>query len=312
MLGEIDRQLQQTKEELKTAYQTERDLQQAKLQLEQQQNERKKWAEQARKAKGAVRRLSRISLRTILYWILGIGEEKRRQAEQKLLEAQNQYGNVSEATKRTETRVIRLKSQWTPIASLEEKYSHLLSQKEQVIVDRQGEQAKQLSQLTTKINQLRLDGRELKEAIAAGQRAVSALHQVQSDLDSAKGWGTWDILGGGIISTAIKHSRLDAAKQHTQAAQQRIAEFKAELADVGQHLSSALEVGGFLTIADYIFDGMIADFMMQSKINKSMAACKTALNEVLAVQTKCQDRLSQQDALYHRLVQQKQAFVEGA
>ena len=41
---------------------------------------------------------------------------------------------------------------------------------------------------------------------------LDSLDSVLSSLESAEGWGTWDLLGGGLISDLAKHSHIDDAK----------------------------------------------------------------------------------------------------
>ena len=54
--------------------------------------------------------------------------------------------------------------------------------------------------------------RETEEALRAGQEAHRQAQQVLDTLRSAKGWGVYDLLGGGMISGLIKHSRMDQAQ----------------------------------------------------------------------------------------------------
>lgn len=42
--------------------------------------------------------------------------------------------------------------------------------------------------------------REIDEAIFAGQRAYQAICEAESHLSSARGFGIWDMLGGGFVS----------------------------------------------------------------------------------------------------------------
>lgn len=67
------------------------------------------------------------------------------------------------------------------------------------------------------------------------------MEAVQS-LDKAEGWATWDMIGGGMISTAIKHSHLDDAKRQVHLAQNRLRNFESELADIQQHFHIKLEI----------------------------------------------------------------------
>lgn len=55
------------------------------------------------------------------------------------------------------------------------------------------------------------DMKEINEAIVAGERALNSLYHAQDKLNSAKGWGLLDLLGGGFITGMIKHSRIDDA-----------------------------------------------------------------------------------------------------
>ncbi len=42
--------------------------------------------------------------------------------------------------------------------------------------------------------------REIDEAIFAGQKAYQAICEAESHLSSARGFGIWDMLGGGFVS----------------------------------------------------------------------------------------------------------------
>ena len=49
---------------------------------------------------------------------------------------------------------------------------------------------------------------EVEEAIAAANRVLMNLRQAETALSSAGSWGIWDMLGGGMFTTWIKHSRI--------------------------------------------------------------------------------------------------------
>ena len=50
--------------------------------------------------------------------------------------------------------------------------------------------------------------REINEAVVAGERALGSLRTAKSKLDSARAWGIYDMLGGGFLSSMIKHGQL--------------------------------------------------------------------------------------------------------
>ena len=120
--------------------------------------------------------------------------------------------------------------------------------------------------------------RERREAIKAGERALDSLYGARKELDSAGNWGLLDLFGGGMLSTFVKHSRMDDARRYMERAQQDLRCFSRELADVSQSLQ--LEMGDFLSFADYFFDGFLADMMVQSRIREAQRQVNDAIYRV--------------------------------
>ena len=54
--------------------------------------------------------------------------------------------------------------------------------------------------------------KEIREARAAGERALDCLYAARDQLSSARNWGVVDLLGGGLISGLMKHSKLENAE----------------------------------------------------------------------------------------------------
>lgn len=121
---------------------------------------------------------------------------------------------------------------------------------------------------------------EIQEAILAGERALSSLYQAQRELKSAKNWGIYDMLGGGLLSTFIKHSRIDSASTCLEEAQTHLRKFQKELKDVQSFAEIHIEIGNFLTFADYFFDGLLIDCMVQSQIKEAQSQTEQAVSYV--------------------------------
>lgn len=92
---------------------------------------------------------------------------------------------------------------------------------------------------------------EVNEAISACDNALYYLNNAQHYLGSAGNWGIMDLLGGGFISTIVKHSKLDDAKAEMENAKYAVQTLKKELQDVGRIESININVGDFLTFADF-------------------------------------------------------------
>ena len=112
------------------------------------------------------------------------------------------------------------------------------------------------------------DRKERNEAIYAGEAALAALRRAQSELRSARNWGIYDILGGGLISSLIKHNKMNNADSYIREAQYKLERFHKELRDVHMNIGTDLATDDFITFADWFFDGLVADFVVQERINR--------------------------------------------
>lgn len=121
---------------------------------------------------------------------------------------------------------------------------------------------------------------EVREAIAAADMAIMSLERARKELDSARRWGLWDIFGGGLLSTLGKHSRMDEANAAMNEAKRHLRNLKRELLDVRVSEDFKLDVGNFLSFADYFFDGFVADFMVQSRINDALEQVEEAITKI--------------------------------
>lgn len=132
--------------------------------------------------------------------------------------------------------------------------------------------------------------RELQEAIKAGEQALKSLKAAREKLNSAKNWGMFDMFGGGFLSSVIKHSKMDDASVYIEDAKHSIQIFQRELQDINVPLDVKMEVGGFLSFADFFFDGFIVDYMVQSKISDSKEQIEDAIFRVesLLIELKAQ------------------------
>lgn len=122
--------------------------------------------------------------------------------------------------------------------------------------------------------------KEKQEAIEAGEQALRSLRQAKSDLNSARGWGIYDLLGGGMLSTLIKHSRMNRAEENISQAKLELSKFARELDDVQDITGVDFGIGDLATFADFFFDGMLADFYVQTKINNARAQVDEAIRRV--------------------------------
>ena len=107
---------------------------------------------------------------------------------------------------------------------------------------------------------------DLKCAEEAGVQALESLYIVRAKLNSAKKWGILDIFGGSMISTYMKHSRINEVEGMIEQARIRLTDFQKALRKVEVSPKLQTEISGFLTFADFAFDNPITDYLVQTKL----------------------------------------------
>ena len=125
--------------------------------------------------------------------------------------------------------------------------------------------------------------REIREAIQAGERVLASLRKAEEKLTSASNWGLWDIFGGGLISGIAKHNKMNEATSYMEEAKRHLQVFQKELQDVNGTYNLQLDIGGFLSFADFFFDGVIADYLVQTKINDAKIQVRDAIQSVSSI-----------------------------
>ena len=122
--------------------------------------------------------------------------------------------------------------------------------------------------------------KERLEAVSAGQRALDSLNLAKNELNSAKNWGIVDLIGGGFLSTLCKRSKMDQAQSYMDDAKSDLKRFQKELSDITDESNLNVQTGDFFTIADYFFDGLAADWLVQDRIKQAREQVDEAISRV--------------------------------
>ncbi|MEW9096969.1 MAG: hypothetical protein AB2417_17985 [Clostridiaceae bacterium] len=197
-------------------------------------------------------------------------EEQLEKERQEYLRAKLRYDECCSLVATLEKEIISYNEELNDYVNIELEYEKFMKKKERLILQGDDLDAKELIKLTEKVQDLKPNIKETKEAINAGEKVSEALERVLSSLKSAKDWGQWDILGGGFIATAAKHSKIDDAKSHVHEVQRLLGIFKRELSDIKLSSDMDINIGSFEKFADYFFDGLMFDWVVQSNINDSL------------------------------------------
>ena len=88
------------------------------------------------------------------------------------------------------------------------------------------------------------------------------------------------MIGGGFISSMVKHSKLKDAENSLEEARGKLSIFRRELEDVSSAPEFHLNVGGFLQFADIFLDNLFVDWAVQSKISDAKGQVDSAIHRI--------------------------------
>ena len=233
--------------------------------------------EAMREEQADVDRLEGRSLAAFFYNVVGKMDEKLTRERQEAYAARVRYDAAARELAGAEEDLARCQAELGTLDGCEERYAALLREKTQAVKAAGGAAAEQILRMEEREAYLESQERELGEASAAGQSAL------------ATAWGTWDLIGGGLIADLAKHSKLDEAQAAVEYLQSQLRAFRTELADVTISADFQVNIDGFLRFADYVFDGIFADWAVLDRINQAQAQVEDTRAQICAVL----DRLGQ-------------------
>ena len=226
-------------------------------------------AQSFRKEQDDVDKLKKGGVHAFLLTLIGHKEERLDKERREALAAKLQYDQARSDLEYLENKLNGLIRERDGLRDAPEQLEALWTEKAELVKTMGGQTGARLVELDRQLSDVTHQQKEVQEALSAGENAKRLLGQVQDDLDSARGWGTWDMLGGGLIATMAKYDRLDSAQSSIRAAQRALSDFRTELADVSQLQVPNIQIGEFATFADYFFDGIFSDWYVQSSIKKA-------------------------------------------
>jgi len=206
----------------------------------------------------------------------------------------------------------RIVDELVKIESCESEYEDLLNKKLKEINLEDKTTSEELKKLINRKESMKVNIIEIDEAIKAGEEALKAIENTIRELESAEGWGVVDILGGGLLTTAVKYSHVDEAGRHAEEAQRTLGKFKREMSDITMITGTEIAIGAFETFADYFFDGLIFDWVVQSEIGKSLDSVKNTKNQTDKAMSKLYEEKVTEEFMIKQLEDQINRIIENA
>lgn len=280
MLEQLNERLVIVKERQRKKVKWERELASYENELKTEQEKAKQCKEQLQLEEKDVEKLEGLSLSNLFHTLLLNKDEQLKREKQEALAAKLKYDTAVAAVSDIQEEIDQLKDHLASVRGVDDEYREILEEKAGLIRDQQSSLSEDLYALYEQEAEHKADLKELDEALQAGCSLIGALDRAVHSLKKAEGWGTWDMIGGGMMSTAMKHSHIDDARSHVHAAESKLRRFSKELDDLNTELAVDLDFSGLLTFADYFFDGLITDWVVQGKISDSLQQVNTQHNRV--------------------------------
>jgi len=234
-----------------------------------------------RKEQEDVGKLEGRSLANYFFQVVGKLDEKIDQERREAYAAKVKLDAAERELTDIVADIAEIQTQLNEIRITEVQYKEELEKKRTILKSSGSVAADQIIEIEQKIAALEAQKREIKEAISAGYSARSTADRILSELESADGWNTWDMFGGGgIITHMAKHSHLDEAQDLVSDLQSKLRRFKTELADIQITANMQVNIDGFLRFADYFFDGLFADWAVGDKISQSMNSVSSTKSQI--------------------------------
>ncbi|MGO4110059.1 hypothetical protein [Paenibacillus sp. YAF4_2] len=257
-----------------------------------------------------VTRLERKSWANLFHSIMGNKKERLEIERKEALAVALKLQEAQPAIIKLEQEILEISTKLAAVHEAMNAYKQVLLQKEQFLRSGDSTASGHLSELDESLFREQTDMKELREAASACRKLVEALSNASVKLDSAKDWGTYDMLGGGALSTSIKHSRMDEAQDYIHEAQHHLRQLQIELNDLKHTADLSVELGTMDKFADYFFDHLITDWIVQNQIKSSISDVNSQLSEATGLLVKLDNEVRASERRQEAIRQQRAAFIE--
>ena len=221
-----------------------------------------------------VDRLEQGSLAAFFLNVVGKKEEKLAKEQREAYQAAVKCDAAERELSEIELRLDRATEELVSLQDCEKEYEKLLQEKRADIERKRLPAAEAIINNEQRLFETERREKEITEAIAAGTKAKELAKAAHGSLDSADGWSTWDLFGGGLMSDMMKHSNIDEAQKSIEKLQVQLRNFKTELTDVRIEANITIDIDEMLKFADYVFDGLFADYAVKNRIEDAIGQVK--------------------------------------
>ena len=282
MLRDINIKINQIKEQVAEKKVLEKKLADLDENLKMHECELRDLEEILNKELNDVEKLKKLSLSSIMSTLMRNKEEKLDKEEKEYLMAKLKYDDCLSRLNSLKNSKSRIESRLSSLEDGEKRYGELLDTKLALInIYGNGNQKNILLSMENELDNYLKEMKDIEESIGAGKALYQEIGYTKEILQSAKNWGTLDLLGGDFISSMAKHQKVDEAQKQFARVSNLLVNFNKELEDINM---SSLNFSTSMKTFDIFFDNIFTDISVNNQISKSYDdSCKLGkkVNDIL-------------------------------
>ncbi len=254
--------------------------------------------------------LESLSVKSLFHKVLGSKEEQIEKERQDYLQASLKYNEYKKSVELLEYEKSLLEKKLVDITLLENKLRTLKKKRAQEIINSNTQSGTELKQIFKKSDEKIVLRNEIKNAIIAGSNAAKMLDSMLNNLEQAKNWGNWDMMGKGRMASYNKHDAIDRSRETAYQAKHLLNRFQQELYKLGAgSFTFDIRIDSLSSFTDIFFDNLISDWIIQQKIKNAVSNVYSVKDKVKRIVQSLENDLVKVDEIIKELELAKEKLI---
>lgn len=233
------------------------------------------------------------SLAAFFYSLTGKKGEKLDEERREFYAARVKYDAARRELDAINTDIESTEEDLADLADVEQRYAQAIEDKRTAIENANSPISQDFLEKEHIYNDLKLQERELEEAIAAGTNVLRNASDVLNSLRNVENLGYLDRLGHNPLTDMAKHETLDDAQKNVELLQVELQKFNKELSDIPNRESLQGSIDRMLKFSDAFFENLFMDASVPERLRQSYAQVERTLDPALGILRQLQTRLEE-------------------
>lgn len=216
-----------------------------------------------RRAQQAAEDLTALARRRWIAWLWPFGQREQRvvAAQEVIAEARQVVAELEPEIVSARAREAALREVVAAAAGRRFSFAAALAARADAVRAGGGAAAQRLVASDAMLAKIDTELQQVESWLELARATQQDLEVARSELQRAHGWSVFDAVGGGAISTVLKHGRFDRARMLLGQVQRQLQQLGTTR---GSEVEADLSLG--LRLADVVFDGLFVDLAVHRRL----------------------------------------------